>query len=119
MAASPERMVPVTTPGGSISPATASAVSDLPEPDSPTRPTRSPGATVNDTPLTGWASPKLTRRSSTVSASPGAGLAERPVARAVLARPPKTWAANSPSTLKASPASTTAAPGASAAAGLR
>ncbi len=49
----------------------ACAVTDLPEPDSPTMPTVSPAATSKDTPRTAWTSPSsvgnVTRRSSTDS----------------------------------------------------
>src|SRR4051812_41797269 len=45
---------PVIRPGGRIMRISASAVVVLPEPDSPTRPTRSPASTSNDTPRTAW-----------------------------------------------------------------
>jgi hypothetical protein len=62
---------------------TARAVSDLPEPDSPTRPSRSPGRTSKETPRTTSLVPardgKATVRSSTViTGPPGAGSARAP-----------------------------------------
>ena len=63
--------------------AIASAVSDLPDPDSPTMPTTSPRRIENDTPRTGSIGPaapgKVTRRSrtsSTVSAGAAASVSD-------------------------------------------
>src|SRR5690606_8598020 len=56
-------------PGGSTSPRMESPVTDLPEPDSPASPRISPGASVNDTPSTAFATPwrvwNQVRRAST------------------------------------------------------
>src|SRR5690349_4382194 len=58
-------------PGGSISPRIEKPVTVLPEPDSPTRPRISPGATSKSTPSTALATPSLVkkwvRRSQTLS----------------------------------------------------
>ena len=59
-----QRIVPpVTRPPPGSRPMTACAVVDFPEPDWPTTATRSPGASVSDTPRTAGVSPKDTARS--------------------------------------------------------
>ena len=70
--------------GPRVSPISVIAVTDLPEPDSPTIATTSPRSTVNETPSTALTMPssvwKMTRSSSTSSsgASLGAVAGRRP-----------------------------------------
>jgi hypothetical protein len=52
---------PTIRPGGEVSRRTAIAAVDLPDPDSPTRPSVSPRATENDTPFTAITSPPCVR----------------------------------------------------------
>ena len=63
-------------PGGSMSPMIAAPVSDLPAPDSPTTPSTSPGAMVNETSWTATSVPRRvgnsTRRPSTASSGSAA-----------------------------------------------
>src|SRR6266849_2523354 len=47
-----KRISPFTTADGGSSPMMASDVIDFPDPDSPTKPSTSPGATENEIPLT-------------------------------------------------------------------
>src|SRR5258708_40066673 len=47
-----KRISPFTTAAGGNSPMMASDVIDFPDPDSPTKPSTSPGATENEIPLT-------------------------------------------------------------------
>jgi hypothetical protein len=137
----------VTSPGRSTSRAIARAVSDLPEPDSPTTPTASPRPIRKLTPRTGRTGPagpgKATERSCTsstgrpadspgsVAGTPSSATGTASVSALALAsadrpeaRPPPTavvspmpLATASPNRLKASPATTIATPGASAASG--
>ena len=62
--------------GERVRPISVIDVTDLPEPDSPTIATTSPGATVNDTPSTAATTPssvrKRTRRSRTSSSGSAA-----------------------------------------------
>ena len=70
---------PVIRPGGRIMRSRARMVVDLPDPDSPTRPSRSPGESEKLTPATACTGPAAvrnsTRRSSTVSTSRAATFA--------------------------------------------
>ena len=63
--------------GPRVRPIRVIAVTDLPQPDSPTTASTSPGLTSNETPSTAWTIPssvrKLTRRSSTSSSGPFPG----------------------------------------------
>ncbi len=79
------RPASIRPPSRAISRRTASAVADLPEPDSPTIASVSPGSTWKESPRTASTGPKPTRRPSTCSSgalmpqppgrSPGAGRA--------------------------------------------
>ena len=65
-----KRTEPETTrPGGSTRPRIENPVTDLPDPDSPTSPSTSPGWSVKDTPSTAFTTParvmKCVLRSST------------------------------------------------------
>ena len=64
MAIMTQRIAPKTTrPGGmGRSLSTASALTDLPHPDSPTRATISPFSTSYEMPLTAWRMPKGVRK---------------------------------------------------------
>ena len=107
----------------------ARAVTDLPEPDSPTIPTISPRRTVSDTSRTASTSPSgvgnVTDRPLTASrvswSSTAAGIEGAAVGRdrrTGWRRPAATCASPSPRRLKVTPAMTIAIPGAIAPAGL-
>ncbi len=61
------RIEPVTRAASGASPISAEASTDLPQPDSPTMPTRSPGAMDRLASRTAWAAPKLMESRSTSS----------------------------------------------------
>ncbi len=128
-----------TRPWSATSRVIASAVMDLPDPDSPTMPTASPRRTSKETPRTSRTGPagpgKVTSRSRTSSttsddgsgtsssscaaASGSAATTARVVAtvrRPTPTETPSPFATDSPKRLNASPATRTAAPGVSAAA---
>ena len=125
-----------TAPGSSTSWAIDSAVTDLPDPDSPTMPTASPRPIVNETPRTGRIGPpapgNVTRRGCAHQARRRRRSRRSPTPRCAVAatghaasngtgdpRPGDAealCAIDSPSRLNASPAITTAMPGAIAAA---
>ena len=48
--------------GFGISPMIESAVTDLPQPDSPTIPSVLPSSTVNETPSTAWTAPSRVKK---------------------------------------------------------
>ncbi len=84
---SPARSVPSTTTfpeSGRSSPAMVISRVDLPEPEGPTRPTASPGATLSEIPLRMWtrAAPRPRLRSTPSSAIAG------PVALSVMGEKP-------------------------------
>ena len=62
----------------------ASAVTDFPEPDSPTMPSTSPGSSVKSTPRTAWTTPSLVGKSTSRRSICRAGSAIRPRTRLFL-----------------------------------
>src|SRR4051812_31043618 len=68
----------VMRPGGRIMRISASAVVVLPEPLSPTRPTRSPASTLKETPRTAWTTLVVVKKSMLRSRTLSSGMSGSP-----------------------------------------